>query len=144
MVRLVHNQNSGEAFLVTRNRIITQIEEKITLVLAGSRKAKVSSDILEEFHRAQQWIEHIGKRNVRLVKDLQQTTNQHGLARPDFAGQDDEALPAFHTIVERCKRFVVFLGGEQERRIWCDVEWVSLQAVKAFVHGTLSAQITDG
>ena len=48
--------------------VAAQFEEKVALVLARRWQPKIAGHVLQELHRAEQRIEHIGKRYVRPLR----------------------------------------------------------------------------
>ena len=127
------------------NNVGAQFEKEFRLVLSGGFEPKITRDILQKFHRAQNRIEDVGKCYVSAIQNLKEAPHKNGLACSHLTREDDKSFAPLDSVVQGRQRLVVFLGRKQKRRIRRDIEWVPLQIVKALVHKRrrLSAQIAE-
>ena len=67
---------------------------------------------------------------------LEQAAHQRGLSRPDFSGNDDEALALVHTVLKVGERAFVTPTAVKECGIGIQLKGFAGQAEEFFVHVT--------
>ena len=72
--------------------------------------------------------------HIFMLKLFEQIAHQHGFARADFAGDDDEAFAQGQTIFEISHGALVALATEEKLRVGIKRERFSAQMIKRFVH----------
>src|SRR5580704_14168904 len=119
---------------MARDDVTAQFEQELSLVLSGGLQPKISRYILQEFHRAQDRIEDVCKCYVRAIQNLKEAPHENSLTCSHLACKDNEPFTPLNSVVQGRQCLIVFLGRKQKRRIGRDVEGISLQIVKTFVH----------
>src|SRR5208282_1714609 len=100
----------------------------------GYVESEVPGNILQELDRRKPAIEYVGVSNVALIQQLQQAADEQRFAGAHFSGHDHESLVASDSVIESRQRLVVSPRGKQKKRIRSDLEGITLQIVKGFVH----------
>jgi len=101
MMRFVHHQQRGQFTLMPLHQERTQGKNKFIFGFARHRQPEIAGNVADKFQCRQARIEHIGKGDSGAPQKFQNAPHQHGLARADFAGQNDKPFARPYPIVER-------------------------------------------
>ena len=130
----IHHKHSREFLLMACNQVAAQLEQKFALVFSRPGKSQIAHHVLQELKRGQAAIEDVCIRDVTMSKQLQQATDEKGLTGPHLPGHYHETLVPANAVVKRSQSLIVSACGKQERGIWGDLEGISSETEKSFIH----------
>ena len=134
VLRLVHDQQAAAAiarFLVQERLDRT---ERAGLVLPCDVEAKALRHQMDQFGAIEVAGNDLANGHLVGIDLLHQVGDHRRLARPDLAGDDDEALALRHPVTEIAQRLSMRDALEIERRVGRELEWSAGETVILVEH----------
>ena len=87
MVRFVDHENRRQSLLAAGDDVMRNLQQKFTLVLAGTGKPEIADDVLQELDRGETSVEDVGVCDIlALLQRLQQAAEQKSFSGAHFSG----------------------------------------------------------
>jgi len=122
----IYDEGRGRALAISADEVLIQLQQQLTLVLAGCRQAEVGKDVLQELARRKPRVKYVAKRDVVLGEPSKKALHQQRLASSDFPRDHHKSLSPLDSVQQIGQGFVVKRRGAIKARIRTDFERVAL------------------
>src|SRR6476661_10170253 len=101
-MRFVNYQYGGEPLLELMCQKSVQSLQQAGLAEFCDSNAQVRGGHYQKIYDRQPWSKDVGESDSLTFPNVEQTSHNHGLSRPYFAGQDNESFAECYGVGDRC------------------------------------------
>src|SRR4029077_18299456 len=119
---------------------LIQFQQHLPFLVRFARDAEVSHHEIEELRDAQTRVEHKRGEAPLLVQPFEQLVDERGLAGPDLAGEEDEALAGLNSVRQASQRLLRVRRQVKVARVRVDVKRIFFESEELLIHAQTSGR----